>query len=476
MLDDGQLLVRAPAGVHARVKDILAVFEAVQRRRVRLVVHELRGTGPLPGAVLSAAQVDALLAAAAAAPASIAPASIAAASIATVGADVPWLSERGRSVRYVRDYEVEVAEKANIADPKLDAFFVGTRLGACVTPLPDGRLLVRAGLHAAVQEGPLRARQLPGRDLGAVHLPALHTVEARASAVLAPDGGLVLAGDRGETVWLLRVRPEASPVLQAGSAAAVPLGHLAVVPLGAGGRRDLVVRPGDEWLDHRPDRQPPAPIAALERLLGADPGVDPRHARVFGSHLVLVDEPGLQARVETACSAAAAELRTVSLTFRIGHVPQELAQRHASAQAGTDDLAAALTREALVATLPGHHFVLALGREQAFVRDYEVEIAAKAAVANPVVDTAFAGYRLSGVVAAGREAELQLDLQWSDVPASLVTDLANPDLGAVDTPVTVWTEASARVPLRTGAWQVAYFGGDPASEDRRVLVVLVRAE
>jgi len=465
LVGDHELVLEASAGAQARVKDVVTVFALVMQRTYALTVYELpagAGVGPL----LTPEQTDALLR-------TTPPVR---ATTADIEADVPWLCENGRTVRYVKDYEVEVAEKSNVADPKLDGFFAGTRVSLCATPLADGRVLLRAGLHTASQVGPLRERQLSARGLGKLHLPVVDTVELRISGAVPAGGGLLLAGERDRASWLLRLRPHAAPPPRTSAAAAVALGHLAVAPMQRARMPAVVVLPG---MDFSPESVPegasPDLLAAVDRLLSGQASLDPRHAFPFGSHLVLVDEPGVLTRLEAAVQQEVSGLHTTSIAFRVGRIGNDLAVRHASGAARADELAAALPPGGCLTTLPEHAFAVSVLREQAFVRDYEVEIAGKAHAANPVVDTAFGGFSLCGRLRTGADGpRLSLQLGWSEVPTFAPVDLGNADLGEVDAPVTAWTEAATELRVKVGEWQVAHLAPDPQDPSAGSLVLLVR--
>jgi len=112
------------------------------------------------------------------------------------------------------------------------------------------------------------------------------------------------------------------------------------------------------------------------------------------------------------------------------------------------------------------------------VRDFEVEIAAKATAANPVVDSVFRGFQLGGVVhaTAGGAPQVALRLQWADFASVAAIDLANADLGAVDTPRIAWTDVEPRLPVRFGEWLVAHVEPDPRDPASGSLVVMVRVD
>ena len=180
-------------------------------------------------------------------------------------------------------------------------------------------------------------------------------------------------------------------------------------------------------------------------------------------------------RSDHECSAVTSEGLVYSLTFRVGSVENAEATAALADSAAIAGLAATLPTEACLATLPDSHFGVRLGREVAFVGDYEVEIAAKAAAANPVVKTTFDGFRISGMLrqSAGK-SRVELRLQWGAVAPFAPIDLANPALGTADTPVTAWTDVEQSVGLAGEGWQIAHLQPDPSAPGERSLVLMVR--
>ncbi|MCK5940545.1 MAG: hypothetical protein KAI24_01145 [Planctomycetes bacterium] len=460
------LTLRAPNAVHTQVRDLVALLHAIREQRSRITLFELEGRGETSAAaVLSQQEVADLLAQRA----------VVQATAATIGHDVPWLYESGSTRHFVRDLDVEVAEKALISDPKLDVFFEGTRAGLALTPMIDGRFLVRVGVQASSQHGDLVERQLEARQLGVVQLPQVDVESVTASAVLASGGGLLLAADGGRRAWLLRVDSGAPAKRRFGMAAAVPLGDLAVAPLGPGPRVKFAHRPGDDRSFHDSRRESPDAFAALDAMTNGAVDRDAGHAQ-FASHAILLDASGPGAAIEAALQRHAATVQSTSLTFRLGAIDKGRGLAALRGDVDVEALASALPHEVRVATLPGHAFHVRRGREIAFVRDYEVEIASKASVANPVIGATFDGFQVSGVLRRRAEgSELQVRLEWGAVTSIPAVNLQNGDLGSVDTPQVAWTDVACPVDLDGAGWQVVHVGPDPQTPAERSLVLMVRA-
>jgi hypothetical protein len=298
------------------------------------------------------------------------------------------------------------------------------------------------------------------------------------TAALQPGGGILLSGDRERAVWLLRVEPAAQPPLQFGAAAALPLGGFAVPRLAAARNVDPSRRPEEDGSGQRGEFELHEPLAALEQALGDGFEDERGRVRMFGTHAVLIGQSPLRTRVEQLLRQQASQQRTVSVALKAGRVASELALRHVAGKAGADELAAALPGGAVVATLVEQPFAVTVGRELAFVRDYEVEIASKATAANPIVDSAFRGFQLRGTVhaTAGALPQLTLRLLWADLAQLAAVDFTNSDLGAVDVPVSGWTDVEQRLTVRTGEWVPVHVAPDPQDPAAGSLVCLVRID
>jgi hypothetical protein len=340
--------------------------------------------------------------------------------------------------------------------------------------MPDGRILVRAGCAATAADEVLPRRALTGKSLGTLHLPAVSFRRAQTAAAI-PDGAALLLGGDGDDrgPWLLEVRRAARPALQRGDLAAVALGHLALAPLSPEREPDPVRRPGeDHWSSDSDEATDVGRL--LELLAGAEAG----DARILGSHAVFVGQERALERVRAAVRQQAQRQRTWSLRWRLGSVPAAMLDDVADGRLTAEALAAELPGRGALATLEGNAFVATLGREQAFVRDYDVEIAQAAAMANPIVDTFFAGWSIRGMVLPGPD-DLPLctvRLLWAEVPPFQPTDPGTEELGGVDHPVTLLADAEHRTTLRPGRWQIVHRQPDPGAPEELALVLALRLD
>ncbi|MCA8952234.1 MAG: hypothetical protein KDE27_22175 [Planctomycetes bacterium] len=96
---------------------------------------------------------------------------------------------------YVRDFEVEVAKQAFIADPVVDVVRDGIVLETAATPLEDGRLGISIEAHITDLERPIETREI---DLGGgqkvkIQLPHLQSTRIESAVELSPGHILLLA-------------------------------------------------------------------------------------------------------------------------------------------------------------------------------------------------------------------------------------------------------------------------------------------
>lgn len=271
---------------------------------------------------------------------------------------------------YARDIDVEVAEKAKIADPKMDQLFAGTRVQATLHALPGDRLLLHGSwLVSRLVE--LREQSV-GSDGPTIDLPHVHTLHATFAGQIENGHALAVAGrgegPEGQQLLLVVTARYLAP------APALPAG-LCAVPITAW-QDEMQARatprpikfPGDDWPGPESERRLLAP-ADVSSLLG-----DVSTAHVAAGHLIWTGDP---ARIEAARDA----LARISLAQSDGYALR-------MTRDGTAGQGAVTLVQPVLANHPSHAF---LGSERSIVRDHEVEIAAKAAMSNPVVDTSRSG-------------------------------------------------------------------------------------
>lgn len=279
----------------------------------------------------------------------------------------------------VADLDVEVAERATIFDPKVDAAFAGVLADLTVHALPGEGLQLRGSW---LLSEPVASLAMPiGTDRPSVDLPEHRTAFASFAGTILSGGALVVSGRGG-------------PLGPAGFALVVSARYLA--PPAADAGPDLLVRPvgaflagssapqlrGLAWrlpgVDLPQFAQHDAdgglnPTELLRLLHGQQPG----SVELFDGILVARGDVATNPRCNRLLAQLAADMATARLASRVA--------TDAAGAAGADAM------ELAQPVLGGHSAAAFVGRERMLIRDFEVEIAARAAASNPVLDTARSG-------------------------------------------------------------------------------------
>ena len=464
ILADGRLYLTASPAVHERVRKELMMLEGLLMASATVTLHVLpdaAGTAHDGRAVLTPPQVEALLAAH----------TPLRSHTTTPTLDVPEFVENGRARRYVRDHDVEVAQKAAINDPKVDLFFDGDRVGFDVTPMADGRLLVRMGVSRSASQDLVR-RMMTTPLGGGIQLPRVEFSRAQA-AMAVPNGGGFLLGSksRGEGVWLVVVEADE---LQGVDSPAVPLGHAILPPLRPESAPDVIVHPGEDAVFDSSDSEGDPSLADLLEV-HVDEAMDDATLDVqqVGTHALFRGDQGLRRLLRERLAADAAAMKTWAVHWRFGEVNRGAARGSAA------EVAAALAggAQGVIPTASRHGFTATAGEERAIVRDFEVEIASKSEAMNPVVDSVYSGWFFSGAIRpspSGRPI-LEYDFIWADSTSGQLLELEGKGSGTIDRPDTHVLKSASRAPCKAGAWRVLFRRADPRSKDKD-LVLVVRVD
>lgn len=276
----------------------------------------------------------------------------------------------------VADLDVEVAERATIFDPKVDAAFAGLLADLTVHALPGEALQLRGSW---LLSEPVASLAMPiGIDRPSVDLPEHRTAYASFAGTILSGGALVVSGRGGALgpagfQLVVSARYLAPPAADAGL-------DLLVRPVGAflAGSSAPLPR-GIAW------RLPSADIPAFERdatdgglqpaeLLRLLHGKQPGSVELFDGVLVARGDVAANPRCNRLLAQLAADMATARLLSRVA--------------TGTDGADAI---ELAQPVLAGHSTAAFVGRERMLIRDFEVEIAARAAASNPVLDAARSG-------------------------------------------------------------------------------------
>jgi hypothetical protein len=322
-------------------------------------------------------------------------------------------NERGRS--HLHDVDVEVAEKAQIADPKIGVAFAGVRATLVAHALPGDELVLSGSWllsdPVVMHNQPLG--KAPGD--GSLDLPEHRTALVTFAGRVSTGGALVVAGRGGG------VGPDGFLLVIAARYLAPPPGDAApdllVRPVSALLPWSMLARPNLEWRRPNDDRElfPVVPYrdgitrTDLQRLMTLRPSTE---VTVSDQVLILSGEADACRIADALLQQLAAGVQNAAWHVRAtadGKPPLELVQP----------------------ILNGRSAAAFVGRERAIVRDFEVEIAAKAAIANPVVGVVrsglwFGATTIAGTAGAGQHVTGSWSLAAFDPPSVRVHEAATP--------------------------------------------------
>jgi hypothetical protein len=116
------------------------------------------------------------------------------------------------------------------------------------------------------------------------------------------------------------------------------------------------------------------------------------------------------------------------------------------------------------------------GREQGYLKDYDIEIAQDAVASDPIVSSIFTGsiFQVRAFEAYEQRIAAEIAFEWHEETAPLESvDLGVPHLGSVELPHLVRVDVSTVVFLDAGRWELVHEA--PLPGRGRTLVLLVRA-
>lgn len=521
-LEGGGLCVRAPADVQQAVAGVLARLEAgigpqvqLQARRIRIsaeLLARIGGAGTLDDARQKAldeaigGKADAVL----------------------VGEQriVAFSGQRvhvkdATEVAYLRDYECEIAQESAIADPTPAVLEEGNLLDVRPLLSPDGAwIAVELRLRTATLV------QMESFDcatplLGALQLPDVETT-ALLTNLVVPDRGTALVGLhllpaeqrdkklRYECVLVTAARvgpaPEGPPKDGSKPLRVIDCGYFvhpfadfvgpslslqkytnstttgALIVFSADEEQarfpsDLVglvsnqvargTWTGDNYIEPGScgrvlAKNTPDAMAQLDRFL-ADSARSLSRTVSVEVHYITVDAAGMADLTSAKGPLAGGG---TSLTT------EQAATLLSRAQAGEG---AREIGAALACGLPGRRFSLSAIRSKAYVGDYDVEIATKAKIGDPVVDTLITGTVLDvrpQVQADGKRLLLDLIPTFAENASAMeALDTNSGDIGRVQLPSVRSQETRSTLLIDDGGWAIAGMGGRTAQGETMILLV-----
>ncbi len=451
-INDGILWVQGPPALQERVDRLLGPLLERRRRTLRATLRSLAeiDEAAIPGIVLERGDAQTL--------SGEAPITISV-DLRT-GRTTRLAAQRSRAL--VVDYDVEVAEKSAIADPRVISFPEGIEMDLTVRAAPDGKLFLEWTARASLAEGPPPSMQTP---YGRLSLPRCQSLVTAGSALIVNGGGVVMGSRTAGGPWLLTVEGptiqdtgiECAPLVTPSRRLALPV-EVGIVPSSGshevddmdsdcesliefddltenlrGEDTDLVTWDGAVWIQKDPERLASGRkfVASLVRRLARTVGVEVRWGLLSSAEATSADAAGLAEKLD-----------------HIGRISGRLG----------DDL------------------LLLAGKEQNYVKDYDVEIASDAQIGDVVVATLFQGLGLKLRAAAAGNDRVLLT---GDLSFQLVEETdrefpsEQPKMGSVQTPRTRMVTGNPRASVTLGAWHVLHVGSlGPGAPS---FVVVVRA-
>jgi len=378
-----------------KVGAVLAQLEMLATQTITIEVQVLELTGGLPqSTVLTSAERDAL---------------VAAHTVAWAGScrirsgEVQNLGHQ-KWTPYVRDCDVEVASNASISDPKIDRFFEGLALAIeahALTASGDHMLLGQFAL--ANQHGAIQARPTGVADQPSLDAPWVDSMSGTFSGRIPNGGALVVAGAGAAGGPQRAVVIAARSERQATGASAlhtIPISALTtrslqrVVPRGMedwGGWPNSIVPGSEEDFDSDDDEE------------GASLSSDILEEMIRSRHPIFDEDESATLSLDhrhifyTGPADLAAEIRQLIATLEDRFIATD---EHRLVVRGGDTVLWSIAAPAL----RDRNHSLFHGYETTVIGEFEVEIAQKEAIANPVVRSLFSGVACEFTVSSGVQA------------------------------------------------------------------------
>ncbi|GEM_PF-5928564 len=521
---EGAICVRAPGEVQEAVTKLLAGLASSIGPQIQIDVRRVRVSAALleklaPAGPLDEARRKALEAALAAK---------AEAVLSSQGRVTAFSGQRvhvkdAMTVTYLRDYDCEIAQESAIADPIPSDVQEGTLVDVRPFASPDGTsIAIECRLRSATVLS-METFDTGTPLLGTIQLPEVENTSLMTNVVV-PDRGVALAG----AVLLPLERREKSLRYECILVSATILGsHPAVYP--RDGSKPIRVIDVGYLVNPYPDF--PGPDVSLTTgvsgegagatfEMGPEPSPVPLPAELVGlisgqvapgtwtaDHIL---EPGSAGRIVAKNSAdAMAQLdrflgslarpvgRSVSVEVRflavdapsLAALSADLGPLTAGFPSLNDEQAAKVlaraqaedgVREvgaAMACGLAGRRFSLSTLRTMAYIQDYDVEIATKSKIGDPVVGALTVGTVLDVRPQVSPDGTSIL-LDFRPVHAEAAgpvdsLDTRSGDIGKIQLPSVRSHETRSSLLLRDGGWFVVGLGGREGEKD--TIVVLVRA-
>lgn len=325
----------------------------------------------------------------------------------------PILLEKAKRVPYVADYDVEVAQDARIADPRVRHLMDGVQLLVDVRRLPDrDDLLVFGDLRVADLESPISTRRIGASAHGFQDLPQLRETRCLFSGRVDGDSRLA--------VWSLGDAEHGEPFVLTVKASRAPMPEVlqpqfTVMPVdgifASHGMRELVRGPipprfdGEEFFEDF-ESQDYEPISLFD-FLGEE----------YEDDIIQMGD------VLVATAGPAGNRQIVQLMSMLADELADMVEVDLSTEG----------HRIVMPCLSGRELIVTRGLHSAELWEYDVEIAGEEQVANPVTRRVFDGLHMrvrpGPVIDGSRVLRVNGSLIESGLPEE--RPLGADDLGAL---------------------------------------------
>ena len=449
----GILWIQGPPSIQEQVDQAIKPLLERRQRTLRATVRSLAKVdeAEIPGIVLGQNDANTL--------ATKSPITVAV-DLRT-GRTTRLAAQRTRAL--VGDYNVEVAEKSAIADPVVIAMPEGFEMDLRVRPAPEGKLFVEWTARASLSDTPLTTET----PYGQLSLPRCDSLITAGSALMTNGGGVVVGSRKAGGPWLLTVD---GPAIESAGIECAPLltPHRRFrLPVTVG----VVPSSGSDAVDDDCEEESESLVDwdALQQNLGCE-GTE--WADWDDAIWIRNDQERLASGRKSAASLVQQIARTVGVDVRWGLLsPEEVTASDAAS------LAKKLDHTGRLCGRLGDDLLLVAGKEQNYVRDYDVEIASDSQIGDVIVSTLFEGLglRLRVDEAPNARALLTGDLAFQLVqPIAEFTPSEPSKLGPVQTPMTRMVTANPRASMAADAWHVLHVGSLGPEAPSFVIVVRPR--
>ncbi|HYC76159.1 MAG TPA: hypothetical protein VEI02_00905 [Planctomycetota bacterium] len=462
-LERGKLWVNGGSSDHDAVAAALTALRDAFAERVFLRIGVFDAAPEKT--ILGAAEADALFA-------SRTPRAVASASTRV---DRPTEIRAGVDAAFVADYDVEVAQESEIADPLVRRLRLGLTASVTACSMPDGRFLVRAGgVYASPAQGSESAIPVGSRAVGDMQAAAVDFGAVCGSGVVENGGAVVLGADATGAAWVVQATRAKAPSERRGwkfagfGALLRAPGRLLPAPLGGAhessqnGKEVGATEIGPTPVDSD------VLLSLLRRTAWPEDQPEGEDLEMVGPRLFARGGDAFLERIRSAAAAVASDLvRPASIEVRYGRLtPADAAKAVAASDASR------LPGRLCVSARSGETFRITAGTERARVVDHDVEIAQKARIADPVTRPVFSGVSFEGSLSLGGDGVPAVAGRFSArQETSRTFHVRTEEVGPLQLAQVATTDLGGEVSLPKGGWRL--FGS--ASDAEGVFVVMMRA-